>query len=186
VCRLVKVSSHLQIQLGPRVSKQCPAVKLAQSQETLRVLTTSSPKSSFVEPQLTDGELEAGRNLNVQRRSDLGYRDPVHAILGVSVMSSGSARSGNTIFYDAQFRGDLASTPSPVPALPEGMASTGRSGGTAGPSPLSAASIRAASQSEESPVHQADQPDGREPHDDAADHLDGPIPGLTICISFLY
>jgi hypothetical protein len=47
------------------------------------------------------------------------------------------------------------------------MASTGRSGGTAGPSPLSAAPIRAALQSEESPVHQPNQPDERKPYDDA-------------------
>jgi hypothetical protein len=139
--------------------------------------TTPSQKSSFVGRQLTDGELEAGRNLNVQLRSDLGYRDAVRPLSDVSMMSSGSARSGNTVFYDAQSREDLAFTPSsPVPPLPQGMASTGRSGGTAGPSPLSAAPIRAASQSEESAVHQPNQPDGRKPHDDAADYLDAPIP----------
>lgn len=136
--------------------------------------TTPSQKSSFVGRQLTDGELEAGRNLNVQLRSDLGYRDAVRPLSGVSMMSSGSARSGNTVFYDAQSREDLASTPSPV--LLQGMASTGRSGGTAGPSPLSAAPIRAYSQSEESTVHQPNQPDARKPHDDADDYLDAPIP----------
>ena len=135
--------------------------------------TTPSQKSSFVGRQLTDGELEAGRSLNVQLRSDLGYRDVVRPISGVSMMSSGSARSGNTLFYDAQSREDLASTPSPP--LPQGMASTGRSGGTAGPSPLSAAPIRAASQSEESTVHPPNQPDERWP-DDTADYLDAPIP----------
>jgi hypothetical protein len=138
--------------------------------------TTPSQKSSFVGRQLTDGELEAGRNLNVQLRSDLGYRDAVRPLSGVSMMSSGSARSGNTVFYDAQSREDLASIPSPVHPLPQGMASTGRSGGTAGPSPLSAAPIRASSQSEESTVHQPNQPDERKPHDDAADYLDAPIP----------
>jgi hypothetical protein len=142
--------------------------------------TTPSQKSSFVGRQLTDGELEAGRNLNVQLRSDLGYRDAVRPLSGVSMMSSGSARSGNTIFYDAQSREDLASMPSsPVPPLPQGMASTGRSGGSAGPSPLSAAPIRAASQSEASTVHQPHQPDGRKRYDDAADYLDVPIPRPT-------
>jgi len=58
------------------------------------------------------------------------------------------------------------------------MASTGRSGGTAGLSPLSAAPIRAACQNEESPVYQPNQPDGRKPHDDAADYLAAPIPAL--------
>ena len=136
--------------------------------------TTPSQKSSFVGRQLTDSELEAGRVLNVHLRSDLGYRDAVRPISGVSMMSSGSARSGNTIFYDAQSREDLASAPSsPVPPLVQGMASTSR---TAGPSPLSAAPIRAPSQSEESPVHRPNQPDGPKPHDDAADYLDAPVP----------
>jgi hypothetical protein len=136
--------------------------------------TTPSQKSSFVGRQLTDNELEAGRALNVQHRSDPGYRGAVRPISGVSMMSSGSARSGNTIFYDAQSREDLASAPSSP--LPQGMASTGR---TAGPSPLSAAPIRAAShasQSEESPMHQPNQPDGPKAHDDVADYLDAPIP----------
>jgi hypothetical protein len=134
--------------------------------------TTPSQKSSFIGRQLTDGELEAGRNLNVQLRSDLGFRDAVRPLSGVSMMSSGSARSGNTVFYDAQSREDLGSVP-PSPS-PPGMASTSR-GGTAGPSPLSAAPIRAASQSEESTVHPS-QPDERNPHDDVADYLDAPIP----------
>ena len=139
--------------------------------------TTPSQKSSFVGRQLTDGELEAGRNLNVQLRSDLGYRDAVRPLSGVSMMSSGSARSGNTVFYDAQSREDLASAPSsPVPPLPHGMASTSRSGGPAGPSPLSAAPIRAVSQSDESTVHQPNRPDARKRDDDVADYLDAPIP----------
>jgi len=132
-------------------------------------------KSSFAGRQLTD-VLEAGRSHDIQLRSEPSYRDAIHLISGVSIIDSGSARLGNTVFYDAQSREDLASTPSsPVPQLPQGM-STGRSGGTAGPSPLSAAPIRAASQSEESPVHQPKQPDGRKSHDDAADYLDAPIP----------
>jgi len=137
--------------------------------------TTPSQKSSFLGRQLTDSELEAGRNFNVQLRSELGYRDAARPISSVSMMSSGSARSGNTVFYDAQSREDLASIPSPVPPLLQGMASTGRNAGTAGPSPLSAAPIRAASQSEESSV-QPNQPGGRTSHDDAADYLDAPIP----------
>jgi hypothetical protein len=130
--------------------------------------TTASQKSSFVGRQLTDSELEAGRNL----RSDLGYRDAARPISGVSMMSSGSARSGNTVFYDAQSREDLASTPSPVPPIPQGTAPTGRNG-FAGPSPLSAEPLRAASESEEAPVYR--QPDSREP-DDAVDYLDIPAP----------
>jgi hypothetical protein len=136
--------------------------------------TTPSQKSSFLGRQLTDSELEAGRSLNVQLRSDLGYRDAVRPVSSASMMSSGSARSGNTVFYDAQSREDLASTPSSP--LPQGMASASRSGGIAGPSPLSAAPIRASSQSEESTVRQPSQPDGRERHDEVADYLDAPIP----------
>ena len=133
--------------------------------------TTPSQKSSFVGRQLTDNELEAGRVLNVQLRSEPGYREPARPISGVST------GSGNTVFYDAQSREDLASAPpSPVPPLSQGMASTGRNGGTAGPSPLSAAPIRAVSQSEESPVHQPDQLGRHNPFDDSADYLDAPIP----------
>jgi hypothetical protein len=133
--------------------------------------TTASPKSSFVGRQLTDSELEAGRNL----RSDLGYREAARPLSGVSMMSSGSARSGNTVFYDAQSREDLASTPSPVAPLPQGAASTGRNG-PAGPSPLSAEPLRAASESEEHPVYQPSQPDNRKPDDDVVDYLDIPAP----------
>jgi hypothetical protein len=112
-------------------------------QETLRDPNYSITKSSFVGHQFTDSELETGRTPNVQH-SGLGYNDAVRLILGVNMMSSGSARSGDTVFYDGQTREDLASIPSPVPPLPQGMASIGRSGGTAGPSPLSAALVRAA------------------------------------------
>jgi hypothetical protein len=133
--------------------------------------TTASPKSSFFGRQLTDSELEAGRNL----RSELGYRDAARPLSGVSMMSSGSARSGNTVFYDAQSREDLASTPSPVLPLPQGAASTSRNG-PSGPSPLSAEPLRAASESEESPMYQPNQPDSRRPDDDAVDYLDIPAP----------
>ena len=142
--------------------------------------TTTSQKSSFLGRQLTDSELEAGRNLNVQLRSEPGQHDLTRPLSGVSMMSTGSARSGNTVFYDAQSREDLASAPSsPVPPLPQYTASTGRNGGTAGPSPLSTEPLRAASQSEESPVspvHQPNQPDSRRSGDDAVDYLDAPIP----------
>jgi hypothetical protein len=60
-----KVPSHL-VQPGPRVSA-CPA---------------------SCRRQLTDGELEAGRNLNAQLRSELGYRDGVRPISGVRMISS--------------------------------------------------------------------------------------------------
>jgi hypothetical protein len=72
------------------------------------------------------------------------------------MMNSGSARSGNSV-YDAQSREGLASMPPPVPPFPLGIVSTGRNGGTAGPSPLSAVPICAASHTEESPVHQPNQ-----------------------------
>jgi hypothetical protein len=127
--------------------------------------TTPSQKSSFVGRQLTDNELEAGRNL----RSELGYRDAVRPISGVSMMSSGSARSGNTVFYDAQSREDLTPTPPHVPPLPQGPASTGRIAPT-GPSPLSAEPLRAASESEERSVYEPTI------DDDAVDYLDVPIP----------
>lgn len=127
--------------------------------------STPSQKSSFVGRQLTDSELEAGRNL----RAELGYRDAVRPISGVSMMSSGSAKSGNTVFYDAQSREDLASTPPPVPQSP---IATSRNG-AAGPSPLSAEPLRAASESEEPPVY---QPGSRNPDDDVVDHLDVPVP----------
>ena len=90
-----------------------------------QLLHHKSPR--FVSRQLTDNELEAGRNLNVQLRSELGYRDAVLTISGASMISSGSG-SGNTVFYDAQSREDLASTPSPITTLPQGMSSTSRSG----------------------------------------------------------
>jgi hypothetical protein len=135
--------------------------------------TTTSQKSSFIGRQLTDNELEAGRSLNVRRRSELGYRDAARPLSGGSMMSTGSARtSGDTVFYDARSREDLASAPSsPVHPHPQGTTSTGRNGGAAGPSPLSAEPLRAASQSEGSPVHQPSQPG-----DDAVDILDAPIP----------
>lgn len=58
---------------------------------------------------------------------------------------------------------------SPASLLPQGigMASIGRNGGTPGLSPLSAAPIRAASQSEGPPMRQPNQADGRKLHDDA-------------------
>jgi hypothetical protein len=80
--------------------------------------TTPSQKSSYVGRQLTDSELEAGRNLNVQLRLELGYRDAVRLISNVSVMLRlrQVRDSGNTVLYDAQAHEDLASTPSPVSA----------------------------------------------------------------------
>ena len=130
--------------------------------------TTASPKSSFVGRQLTDSELEAGRNL----RSELGYREAVRPVSGLSMMSSGS---GNTVFYDAQSREDLASTPSPVPPLAQGTASAGRNG-PSGPSPLSAEPLRPASEADEPSVYEPSQPDIRQPDDDVVDYLDIPAP----------
>ena len=134
--------------------------------------TTSSLKSSFLGRQLTDNELEAGRNHSAQMRSEMGYREGARPISSVSAMST---TSGNTLFYDAQSREDL-STPPPVPPLPPlplGTASTGRSG-LPGPSPLSAEPIRASHDSEKPPSYDS-PPEIREP-DDAIDYLDVPIP----------
>ena len=131
--------------------------------------TTPSQKSSFVGRQLTDNELEAGRSL----RSELGYRDAVRPISGVSMMSSGS---GNTVFYDAQSREDLTPTPPAAPPLLQGSASTGRIVPPAGPSPLSAEPLRAVSESEDHSVYPPSQPDSRRLDDDAVDYLDVPIP----------
>ncbi|KAI9453306.1 hypothetical protein BJY52DRAFT_1289594 [Lactarius psammicola] len=86
--------------------------------------TTPSSKSSLLARQLTDNELEAGRSLNAQLRAEMGYRDGARPVSGVS---TGSARSGNTVFYDAHSREDVSFTPPPVPPLPQGTASTGRS-----------------------------------------------------------
>ncbi|KAH9985671.1 hypothetical protein BJV74DRAFT_886229 [Russula compacta] len=136
--------------------------------------TTSSPKSSFLGRQLTDNELEAGRNHSAQMRSEMGYREGARPISSVSAMST---TSGNTLFYDAQSREDLSSLPPPVPPvppLPQGTASTGRSG-LPGPSPLSAEPIRASHESEKPPTYEFDPPEIREP-DDAVDYLDVPIP----------
>jgi hypothetical protein len=138
--------------------------------------TSSSPMSSVVGRQLTDNELEAGRSLNSQLRSEMGYRDGARPVSGVSAFSAASARSGNTLFYDAQSREDLSSTlpPPPVPPLPQGMASTSR-GGPAGPSPLSAEPFRASEESEQLPAYEPQTSDGHDP-DDAVDYLDVPIP----------
>ena len=139
--------------------------------------TTSSPKSSLVGRQLTDSELEAGRSLSAQMRAETGYRDGTRPISGVSVLSTGSARSGNTIFYDAQSREDLSPTPPFVPPILQGTASTGRSG-PVGPSPLSGEPIRASLEGEAPPAYNSRSPDTGEP-DDALDYLDVPIPRPT-------
>jgi len=137
--------------------------------------TTSSP--SLVGRQLTDNELEAGRSLNTQLRSEMGYRHGARPISGESALSLASARSGNTVFYDAPSREDLSSTPSPVPPLPQGTASTGRSG-PVGPSPLSAEPLRASDEGEELPEYDPSPPGALRP-DDAVDYLDVPIPRPT-------
>jgi len=133
--------------------------------------TTSSPQSSLVGRQLTDSELEAGRSLNTQLRAEMGYRDGPRPISGLSAFSTGSARSGNTVFYDAQSREDLSATPLPVPPLPQGTASTGRNG----PSPLSGEPLRASGEGEEPPAYEPNPPDNRKP-DEAVDYLDVPVP----------
>jgi hypothetical protein len=135
--------------------------------------TTSSPVS-LVARQLTDTELEAGRTLNASLRSEMGYRNGARPISGVSALSTGSARSGNTIFYDAQSRDDLSPSPSSAPPIPQGTASTGRTG-PVGPSPLSGEPLRASEEGEEPPAYEPSAPGVRE-SDDAVDYLDVPIP----------
>ncbi|KAI0246792.1 hypothetical protein BJV78DRAFT_1157633 [Lactifluus subvellereus] len=136
--------------------------------------STSSPKSSFFGRQLTDNELEVGRGLNLQLRSEMSHRDGARPISGVSALSAVSARSGNTVFYDASSREDVSSPPPPVPPLPQGTASTGRNG-YVGLSPLSADPIRASDESEGPPAYEPTSPNTGN-SDDAVDYLDVPIP----------
>ena len=135
--------------------------------------TTLSNKSSLLTRQLTDNELEVGRSLNAQLRTEMGYRDGPRPISGVS---TGSARSGNTMYFDAQSRDDVASTPPPVPPLPQGTTSTGRSGAAhAASSPLSGDPIRAPDDSELPPAYEP-AASGSNKKDDLADILDLPAP----------
>jgi hypothetical protein len=140
--------------------------------------TTLSTKSSLLARGLTDNELEAGRSLNAQLRTEMGYRDGPRPISGASGLSTGSARSGNTLFYDAQSREDVASTPPPVPPLPQGATSTGRSGPTpahAASSPLSGEPIRAPDDSELPPAYEPTA-SGSSKKDELGDLLDAPVP----------
>ena len=138
--------------------------------------TTVSTKSSLLARQLTDNELEAGRSLNAQMRTEMGYRDGARPVSGASGLSTGSGRSGNTVFYDAQSREDVASTstPPPVPPLPQGTTSTGRSG-PAAPSPLSAEPMRASEESEGPPAYEPTA-SGSSKKYALADFLDSPVP----------
>ncbi|KAN0124148.1 hypothetical protein V8E53_015846 [Lactarius tabidus] len=137
--------------------------------------TTLSTKSSLLTRGLTDNELEAGRSLNAQLRTEMGYRDGARPISGASGLSTGSARSGNTLFYDAQSREDVA-TPPPVPPLPQGTTSTGRSGPAAtGPSPLSGEPIRAPDDSDLPPAYEPTA-SGSGQKDELGDILDAPAP----------
>ncbi|KAI0261169.1 hypothetical protein BC834DRAFT_972946 [Gloeopeniophorella convolvens] len=132
-----------------------------------------SPQSSFASRPLTDNELEAGRSLT-PLRTEMGYRDGLRPISGVSGLSTGSGRSGNTVFFDAQSGEDLAQSPPPVPPLPQGTASTGRSG-VSGPSPLSAQPIRASSESDHPPAYEP-IPSNASKAEEAIDFLDMPVP----------
>ncbi|KAI9434361.1 hypothetical protein H4582DRAFT_1979281 [Lactarius indigo] len=136
--------------------------------------TTPSTKSSLLARQLTDNELEAGRSLNAQLRAEMGYRDGARPVSGVSGLSTGSARSGNTVFYDAQSREEVSFTPPPVPPLPQGTASTGRSA-PAAPSPLSGEPMRAHEENEQPPAYEPTPP-GSNKKDEATDYLDAPVP----------
>ena len=136
--------------------------------------TTMSTKSSLLARQLTDNELEAGRSLNAQLRAEMGYRDGARPVSGASGLSTGSARSGNTVFYDAQSHEDGSFTPPPVPPLPQGTASTGRSG-PAAPSPLSAGPMRAHGQRDQPPAYEPTPP-GSSKKNELADYLDAPVP----------
>jgi hypothetical protein len=137
--------------------------------------TTPSTKSSLLARQLTDNELELGRSLNAQMRGEMGYREGARPVSGASGLSTGSGRSGNTVFYDAQSRDDATSTPPPVPPLPQGTTSTGRSGGPAGPSPLSGQPIAAPDDGEGPPAYESTAPGSSKKHE-LADYLDIPVP----------
>lgn len=95
---------------------------------------TPSTKSSLLARKLTDKELELRRSLNAQMREEMGYNEGARPVSGASGLSTGSGRSRNTVFYVAQSREDAASTPPPVPPLPQGTMSTCRGAGQAAPS----------------------------------------------------
>ena len=136
--------------------------------------TTHSTQSSLLARQLTDSELEVGRSHNAALRTEMGYRDGVRPVSGISGLSTGSARSGNTIFYDAQSRDEASFTPPPVPPLPQGTTSTGRSA-PAAPSPLSGEPIRGHVENERPPAYEP-APPGSYKKDELADILDAPVP----------
>ncbi|KAH8984390.1 hypothetical protein EDB86DRAFT_154442 [Lactarius hatsudake] len=106
--------------------------------------------------------------------AEMGYRDGARPVSGVSGLSTGSARSGNTVFYDAQSRDDVSFTPPPVPPLPQGTASTGRSAPAAS-SPLSAEPMRAHDENDQPPAYDPTPP-GSSKKDELADYLDAPVP----------
>jgi hypothetical protein len=105
-----------------------------------------------------------------------------------SGLSTVSARSGNTVFYDAQSWEGVALTPPPVPPLPQGTTSTGRSG----PAPAPAASspigepIRAPDDSELPPSNEPTAL-GSSKKDELGDILDAPVPPsrVAVCISII-
>ena len=137
--------------------------------------STPSTKSSLLSRQLTDNELELGRSLNAQMRGEMGYREGPRPISGVSGLSTGLGKSGNTVFYDAQSRDDVASIPPPVPPLSQGTTSTGRSGGPAADSPLSGQPMSAPDDSEGPPAYESTAPGSSKKHE-LADYLDTPVP----------
>ena len=137
--------------------------------------TALSTNTLLLARPLTDNELQAGRSLNAQMRTELGYRDGARPVSGVSGLSTGSGRSGNTVFYDAQSREDVASRSTPlVPPPPQGTTSTGRSG-PAAPSPLSAEPICAPYDSEGPPAYEPTALDTSQ-KEELTDYLDVPVP----------
>jgi hypothetical protein len=143
---------------------------------------TLSTKSSLLAGGLTDNELEAGQSLNAPLRPEMGYRDGAHSISGVSGMSTGSARSGNTVLYDAQSREDVA-TPPPVPLLPQCTTSTGRSDpAPTASSPLSGEPIHAPNDSELPTAFEPTAPSYSK-KDELGNLLDAPVPRSRVTIS---
>ncbi|KAH9046126.1 hypothetical protein EDB84DRAFT_1467770 [Lactarius hengduanensis] len=129
--------------------------------------TTPSTKSSLLARQLTDNELEAGRSLNAQLHAEMGYRDGARPVSGVSGLSTGSARSGNTVFYDAQSRDDVSFTPRLFPLFLKRSCCVFASIGEP---------MHAHDESEQPPPAYDPTPPGSSKKDELADYLDAPVP----------
>jgi hypothetical protein len=145
-----------------------------------------SPESSLPTRGLTDDKRGAGRSLNAYLRTEMGYRDGARPIMGTSGLSTVSARSGNTVFYDVTGgHGTYASagtTSSPRHDLHWPEWSRSRSL----PLLLSGEPIRAPDDSELPPAYEPTVL-GSSKKDELGDILDAPVPPsrVAICISII-